>query len=135
MKHDILRGHRLHGSELDGLTGLGDKLIGVSTSFGRMIKVALIVGGALLIMAVTFVAVASYELLTSKEARLITQAAKDRAHSAALDVSSAARCDLLISQARAAGQPLPPCATQQRPANKSLDSGEVASALIQDAFD
>jgi hypothetical protein len=85
-------------------------------------------------MVTTFVAVAVHELLTSREAQLITQAAKDKAQSTALDVSSAARCDLLISQARAAGQTTPSCANQPR-RSQTLDGSGVASVLIREAFD
>jgi hypothetical protein len=118
--------HELAGTAIDLVDSVG-------SSIGRTIKVVLVVGGLLTVSAVTFVAVAAWEIMTSSEVKMIAGAARDRAHATALEVSTAAKCDRLIAEAKANGQFLPACASNRQPSSVSAD--EAVGALVKAAID
>lgn len=78
----------------------------------KLLRVIVIGAGAIVIMVGTFASVAAYEMLTSNEAQMVAQAAKDQAHATALNMQTDAKCDREVSEARASGAPMPPCAAR-----------------------
>jgi hypothetical protein len=129
LRHARRSGRPSQLAEIAG--GLGD----LAPRIGRTLKIAAVVAGFAVIAIGTFLAVAAYQLATSSEAKLLSQAARDRARAAALDASTAARCDLLVSEARARSQPLPSCAKDRTGSSSSAGSGDVASTLLKAALD
>lgn len=127
------RARNRHDLASSALPAALDLVGSVGSKVGRTIKVVLVVGGLLTVAAVTFVAVAAWEIMTSSEVRMVAGAARDRAHATALEASTAAKCDRLIAEARAKNQFLPACASQQRPSTPT--SGELAGALLKAAID
>ena len=91
-----------------------------------------VAGGALAITVVTFLIVATFQMLRSNDAKLLTQAAKDKARAVALNAATRAECDRLVSEARAAAQPVPPCAARlkgdQHPNTSETSTTDAAFA-------
>lgn len=107
------RRHSSFHRDTDGLSVLTGELVRAGSHIGRTLKIVVLVGGALTIAVVTFVAVAAWQIMTSSEVRMIAGAARDTAQAAALEVSTAAKCERLIAEARAKGQFLPACAANR----------------------
>ena len=100
------------------------------------LRIVVIGGGALAIMLATFLIVAAHELVTSQDARLVAQAAKDRTRATTLGMATDAKCDREVVEAKAAGQPVPACAQEPAEPGKeedSIDAGAILEGLIKAA--
>ena len=105
----------------------------------RIKRFILLACGAIGIMVASFLSVAAYEMVTSNEAKMVAQAARDNARSAALNMSTSAKCDRLISEAKVAGDPMPPCASRLGKAaadeSSQIDVAAIFKAVIKIAAD
>jgi hypothetical protein len=128
----IHRRSSFHGLSDDSLSHLAGEVSRVGSRVGRTLKIVALVGGAMAIIVVTFVAVAIWQVMTSSEVRMIAGAAKDSAHAVALETATVAKCDRLIAEARAKGQFLPACASNL-PAKPS-SSDAAMEALVRAAI-
>jgi hypothetical protein len=139
-RYDIYQPDEFGMAPLRWIDGYGDPVRAAKRrSFLRLVVIAC---GALCIMAASFAAVAAYELFTSEDAKLVAQAAKDRTRATTLAMSTDAKCDRLVSEARAAGQPLPSCAEQSPPQESAstgsgdeFDMAAIVETIIKAAAD
>jgi hypothetical protein len=118
-----------------GLAMLTGELDRAGSRVKRMLMVVVLVGGAIALVAVTFVGVAAWQIMTSKEVSMIAGAARDKAHASALEVASSAKCDRLIAEARASGQFLPACASQGQGPASSPRTDAAIDAMVRAAID
>jgi hypothetical protein len=100
-----------------------------SPSRKRCLRLVVVAGGALAITVVTILIVAGFQILRSDDAKLLTQAAKDKTRAIALSAAKTAECDRLMSEARAAAQQMPPCADKH--ANKASTTDAAIAAGVE----
>jgi hypothetical protein len=98
------------------------------------LRVLVLAAGAIGIMIFTFASVVAFELVTSTDAKLVAQGARDTSRAKALSFSTKAKCDRLVSEAQAVGDPLPPCAAQSKRKSDTSD-GSVLEATVSLAKD
>jgi hypothetical protein len=123
-RYDIAQPHDYYLDRPYGwIDGEGDPFVAAKRK--RFMRIVVIACGALAIMIATFVTVAAYELVTSTDAKLVAQAAKDRTRATTLGMATSAKCDRQISEAKAAGQAPPACAEQVKPDASTNEEPEV----------
>ena len=104
----------------------------MSTDLSR--RQLLVAGGALAMTIVTLLLVASFQMFRSDDAKLLTQAAKDKTRAVALKAAKRAECDRLVSEAMAAGQAVPSCAARsngEQHASKSSTFDAATAAGVE----
>jgi hypothetical protein len=87
----------------------------------RFLQLVVVIAGVIAVTIVAALIVASFQMLRSDDAKLLKQAARDKTRAVALSAATRAECDRLVSEARAAAQPMPPCAAR-------LDGGKQSDA-------